>query len=198
MNSGTPSRKTPDSPAISKLGATFCCLLAMLATPGCAVLSIPSYRFDGGEHSQGTSSHQVCDDNCECEDYAPVLPTLPTPKCLQRWKEHRNLPDGPKGLKFHPLPTRPMFQPKPGAAPLDLAWQCVSEAGTQFDSVSGSPSITTSDATIMGTQPQYGQIPQRSQWSAIQQPETAQNSAPEKKPSGKSKVEAEELPRPTE
>lgn len=78
---------------------------------------------DGSECTVSSiQASEACDiaamDECDPNIYTPVfpactLPKVPTPRFWQRWKEYRNLPDGPDGLRFHPLPTRPMFQPKP-------------------------------------------------------------------------------------
>jgi len=38
---------------------------------------------------------------------------VPVPACYAEWQAKRNLPAGPEGAVFHPLPARPMFQPRP-------------------------------------------------------------------------------------
>ncbi len=198
MNSRTPSRKTRFKRAILQLVAS-ACFVGLACQSGCAVLSIPSYRADsyaGGEHSMAESSSGTAVlDECDEARYEPVfpvpaLPAIPTPGFIKRWKEHKNLPEGPKGLKFHPLPTRPMFQPKPGSAPMNPDWDCAE---------------IPSDATHLHGPDQFGIVPQRSQWSNVTQPEsnpvgsgtidsTKQGKAPTASLSEPTPVE--EIPRP--
>ncbi len=195
MNSRTPSRKTRFKRAISQLVVS-ACIVGLAFQSGCAVLSIPSYRADsyvGREHSTDASlpATEVVDE-CDESRYAPVfpVPAIPTPGFIKRWKEHRNLPDGPKGLKFHPLPTRPMFQPKPGSAPMNPNWECT-DAPT--------------DATVLHGPSQFGIVPLRSQWSNVTQPEpspvgsgTVDPAKQEKAPTASlsEPTPVEEIPRP--
>lgn len=79
-------------------------LVALMAiTSGCAVVQIPSYRLE----------------ECAAESYAsppvilPSMPAMPMPGWLARWKAEKDLPKPPEAPRFHPLPTRPMFQPRP-------------------------------------------------------------------------------------
>jgi hypothetical protein len=117
MSPACPSRKEPTSKAFCKLQTLLLGLL-LLQSSGCAVLQIPSYRVE----SQSTEVHEGLSDDCDevvehelAEDTMDQIhwPTLPTPKFIKRWKEHKDLPEGPQGIRFHPLPTRPMFQPRP-------------------------------------------------------------------------------------
>ena len=86
---------------------TFCSALvfsiAMVLSSGCAIVQIPSYRLE----------------ECATESYSsppivlPTMPTVPMPGWLSRWKAEKDLPRPPAAPRFHPLPTRPMFQPQP-------------------------------------------------------------------------------------
>lgn len=190
MNSRTPSRKTRFKRAISQLVA-YACFVGLACQSGCAVLSIPSYRADGyaaSEHSMAASSSAtVVIDECDETRYEPVfpvpsLPAIPTPGFIKRWKEHRNLPEGPKGLKFHPLPTRPMFQPKPGSAPMNPTWECTD---------------VPSDATNLQSPDQFGILPQRSQWSNVTQPESNPVGSGVVDPAKQDKAPAASLSEPT-
>ncbi len=77
------------------------CLLML--SGGCAIVQIPSYRLE----------------ECASESYSsppimlPPAPSIPVPGWLARWKAEKNLPKPPAAPRFHPLPTRPMFQAKP-------------------------------------------------------------------------------------
>ena len=51
----------------------------------------------------------------------PALPALCWPSCLSGWHARKSLPEGPEGARFHPLPTRPMFQPRADLARISLA-----------------------------------------------------------------------------
>lgn len=157
MRASSPSRKISSRSANRLL----CMLLAGCGClSGCSILSIPSYRLENyhpnhspcvdSGHADSCSHHnleiQQLDDcettACGESNFAPVFPTIPVPGCIERWKEHRNLPAGPQGLRFHPLPTRPMFSPKPA--------QLNNFAGM----ASGVESVT----------PTYGTIPRGAQW----------------------------------
>lgn len=55
----------------------------------------------------------------DCGEYrVGLLPPIPVPMCFANWKAKRELekalPVAPDYPRFHPLPTRPMFAPKPG------------------------------------------------------------------------------------
>lgn len=67
---------------------------------GCAVIRIPSYRLE------------ECAAESYCSSPTP-LPQIPMPGWLARWKAQKDLPKPPEAPRFHPLPTRPMFQPQP-------------------------------------------------------------------------------------
>lgn len=76
--------------------------IALAFSSGCAVVRIPSYRLE----------------ECAAESYSSpplVMPTLPMPGWLARWKAEKDLPKPPPAPRFHPLPTRPMFEPQPTA-----------------------------------------------------------------------------------
>ncbi len=95
-----------------------CSLLA--SSPGCQVIGIPSYRLDGstgysadyaGNAAQGQSCF-VGEASLECpSDECPPTVLPPLPGWLAAWKAKRDLPDPPAYPRFHPLPTRPMFEP---------------------------------------------------------------------------------------
>ncbi|MFO0944083.1 MAG: hypothetical protein U0930_25385 [Pirellulales bacterium] len=139
-------------------------------------------------------------DPCDDNNYQPMLPQIPLPGCLHKWKEHQKLPDGPQGLKFHPLPTRPMFQPGPGALPLSPPWNCptphdhMSHGPVSPSLVSGEPAPLPNDASG------YGAIPLRSQWSELQRTSEEQRQANEQSDKSNPKVRVaprvEELPKP--
>ncbi len=85
---------------LSQIAVSMALLAAVLVTSGCAMVQIPSYRLE----------------ECAAEEYstAPtILPPLPMPGWLARWKADKDLPKPPESPRFHPLPTRPMFQPQP-------------------------------------------------------------------------------------
>jgi|LakMenE01Jun11ns_1017448.scaffolds.fasta_scaffold9946472_3 hypothetical protein len=188
---------------------------ALLILSGCQALSIPSYRSDVCQHKvagnpYGQTSGESCDsadcDSQECQadgtpdagygqpcDYAPVFPL---PACLARYREREKLPEGPDRIRFHPLPTRPMFQPRPST-----------NLQAQYDGASGDLNAP------------YGSIPEGHGWRSntrghaplpYMTPESGSEPAPEdnrsdaqqlgvSQPSeaGQSKVSIlEQLPRP--
>ncbi len=79
----------------------FSCVL--LLSSGCAVVQLPSYRLE----------------ECAAESYGsppivlPAMPSIPVPGWFARWKAEKKLPKPPLAPRFHPLPTRPMFQAGP-------------------------------------------------------------------------------------
>lgn len=73
--------------------------VALGSSGGCAMIQIPSYRLE----------------ECAAEEYSStpaLMPPLPMPGWLARWKAEKDLPKPPASPRFHPLPTRPMFQPQ--------------------------------------------------------------------------------------
>lgn len=208
MDSAVPSRKSDQRHGFSvrcRWLLAICSMSSLLFNIGCAALSIPSYRLnesagyghydelancDSTECEQAIADHQSSmASECDEPSYSPMLPALPTPKFVKRWKEQRNLPDGPKGVKFHPLPTRPMFRPKPGSTPFNPDWMCDPlEASDLADST-----------TMPSPTPNFGTIPQRSQWEQIRQAEGVQPSEPTHSPSQakpQSSATPDELPSP--
>jgi hypothetical protein len=196
------------------------CLVGWSSLSGCAVLSIPSYRAghssapdwnqpghllpehtsvescDAGSCTQGTCDMAECADG----NYEPVFPTIPMPKCIERWKEHKNLPEGPNGLRFHPLPTRPMFTPRPATQAM-----AAGQVGAGLQSSVAEPLGNST----------YGKIPRGAQWTESTeptgslQPGESPNAAEVKLPDSKEptiepqinesssiKTDAEELPAP--
>ncbi len=84
----------------SKFPIQLLLLVAVAGSSGCAMIQIPSYRLE----------------ECATESYSStpaLLPSVPLPGCLARWKAEKKLPKPPESPRFHPLPTRPMFQPAP-------------------------------------------------------------------------------------
>lgn len=74
--------------------------LALVSGSGCAMVQIPSYRLE----------------ECAAESYSStptLLPPLPVPGWLARWKAEKQLPKPAASPRFHPLPTRPMFLQQP-------------------------------------------------------------------------------------
>ena len=72
--------------------------VALALNCGCAMIHIPSYRLE----------------ECAAENYSStpaLLPPVPMPGWLARWKAEKHLPKPPESPRFHPVPTRPMFQP---------------------------------------------------------------------------------------
>jgi hypothetical protein len=150
------------------------CLVGWSSLSGCTVLSIPSYRaghcsapdwIQPGnslpeqscvEPGDSGSYTQVNCEGVECADgsYVPVFPAMPTPKFIQRWKEHENLPEGPNGLRFHPLPTRPMFTSRPAGQAM------AAQVGVGVQSGLAEPIGNST----------YGRIPRGAQWTESAEP----------------------------
>ena len=86
---------------------TFCSALVLAFTlalnSGCTIVQIPSYRLE-----------ECAAESCSSPPIVlPTMPTVPMPGWLARWKAEKDLPKPPAAPRFHPLPTRPMFQPEP-------------------------------------------------------------------------------------
>lgn len=91
--------KYPPS-AISSCLAPIAVSVVLIFHSGCTLVHIPSYRLE----------------ECAAESYTSppaLLPTIPLPGWLARWKAEKDLPQPPAAPRFHPLPTRPMFEPQP-------------------------------------------------------------------------------------
>ena len=90
---------TTDSAGLTRV-AMFAAFFASVAlSSGCAMVQIPSYRLE----------------ECAAEEYSStpsLVPPLPMPGWLAKWKAEKDLPKPPESPRFHPLPTRPMFQPQ--------------------------------------------------------------------------------------
>ncbi|MEO8271907.1 MAG: hypothetical protein ABI557_19445, partial [Aureliella sp.] len=137
-------------------------VLGMLASgSGCHVLNIPSYRADS---QCGLPGHFAADYNyvhCEfCEPdsagyatdgvYPPGLLHsmggmmhcgLPVPTWYAEWKAKRDLPEPAPYPRFHPLPTRPMFQSRPVSA--EDPWNASSLAPAPYGQI---PAAETGNA----------------------------------------------------
>jgi hypothetical protein len=66
----------------------------------------------GGECCEGSQYHG-CAHPLECLRAGLQGMAVPVPGCYADWRAKRDLPEGPERASFHPLPTRPMFQPRP-------------------------------------------------------------------------------------
>ncbi len=136
--------------------ATILLVSSILASgSGCQVLGIPSYRSDSSSGMQAAySTGAAVVPGCETGQFEEgtgcepgIIP--PLPGCFaslhakkEAWKAERNLPEPAPYPRFHPLPTRPMFSPKPLTA-----------------SSFGPPPDFSSDFP-MAPSVQYGRIPQ--------------------------------------
>ncbi len=108
-------------------------LVASVACSGCAMIQVPSYRLE----------------ECAEENYSstPTLfPPVPMPGWLARWKAEKHLPKPPASPRFHPLPTRPMFQPpiqsefsEPGTAAVCYGKLPLPESWSEHESVPAVP-----------------------------------------------------------
>jgi hypothetical protein len=74
-----------------------------------------------------------------------IVPAVPVPGFWVRWKERRDLPKGPEGARFQPLPTRPMFVPRPESAEREV--------------LRSLQRLNEDNCT-------YGQLPRTAQWQA--------------------------------
>ena len=75
------------------------------------------------------------------------MPAVPMPGWFARWKAEKDLPKPPVAPRFHPLPTRPMFQPRPE---IGLGLGAPGEAGC------------------------YGTLPKAQAWSGVESVPAAQ------------------------
>lgn len=66
----------------------------------------------GGGCCEGREYHG-CANPLECLRAGLQGMAVPVPGCYADWRAKRDLPEGPERASFHPLPTRPMFQPRP-------------------------------------------------------------------------------------
>lgn len=102
----------------SLLAAGLCSAVAVISS-GCAIVQIPSYRLE-----------ECAVESCESPPVVlpsmPAMPAMPMPGWLARWKAEKDLPKPPEAPRFHPLPTRPMFQPQPSQ---DFSMGAPGEAG---------------------------------------------------------------------
>lgn len=164
----------------------------MACLSGCAALSIPSYRnADGSLYPISTEASEdvtyQLEEEVECDEanYVPAFPTIPTPKCIQRWKEQKSLPEGPNGLRFHPLPTRPMFSQKPNAQPQ-------AASNMQGPALTGE-SVVVPGQTVLDGSSSFGSIPRGKEWTELSQPAPEANPG-EPNPIGEPKKPGSTLP----
>lgn len=144
---------------------------------GCQILNIPSYRVDspGGLHGAGGVGYSRvgCDfDNtmdtpnavgCLTEQDCPpgFFPPLggwmhcglPVPAWYAEWRAKKDLPEPAPYPHFHPLPTRPMFQPCPVSE--------INQWGTSMAAPTPYGQLPTAEA---------GSLP----WSRLESPPTAE------------------------
>ena len=157
----------------------------ILCGTGCQVLAIPSYRHDSpgdwaGYADQGRAFaaesdsaalqcapyEDLASEMCDTTERVSLIPPIPIPACLgtrwSAWKAKRAIPPGPDRPRFLPLPTRPMFEPRPGALPAltglaggDLAH------GELYLASPAPPSLWNSGADSYGTAAatDYGRFP---------------------------------------
>ena len=93
--------KNPPASISVRLSITFG--LALTLSSGCAMVQIPSYRLE----------ECAAESYCSAPALMPRVPQIPMPGWFVRWKAEKDLPKPPESPRFHPLPTRPMFQPRP-------------------------------------------------------------------------------------
>ncbi len=94
--------------------------LAVMGLSGCHVIGLPSYRYDAATTGQASSmncENGYCTQDSVTEDcQGGILP--PMPGWLAEWRMRRqqkeDLPEAPEFPRFHPLPTRPVFEARPG------------------------------------------------------------------------------------
>lgn len=130
-------RAIPTTMTIRPPTALILLLFGLLTSgSGCQILHIPSYRVnESGERG-------VC-----CSEYGPEIPFdgelqgnateacrpgllpptplwmhagFPVPGWWAEWKAKRNLPEPAPYPRFQPLPTRPIFSPRPDATAAGL------------------------------------------------------------------------------
>jgi hypothetical protein len=123
-------RAIPTTMTIHPPTALILLLFGLLTSgSGCQILHIPSYRVhegtDGGElcsdfgpeRPLGSEGPSGTFEGCE-PGFLPPAPTwvhagFPVPGWWAEWKAKRNLPEPAPYPRFQPLPTRPMFSPRP-------------------------------------------------------------------------------------
>lgn len=88
---------------------------------GCHVLSIPVNQAGGGcgVESCAVEIRQAIPTRSAEPHYYSAGDTLdgsclPVPKWWADWRAKKDLPEPPPYPRFHPLPSRPMFQPQSG------------------------------------------------------------------------------------
>lgn len=154
---------------------------------GCQVLNIPSYRVDAPGRLRGADVAGYSQVGCEFDDpmhtpnsvgclvdqdcppgFFPPLGGwmdcgLPVPAWYADWRAKKDLPEPAPYPRFHPLPTRPMFQPRPVsdisqwgasmAAPIPYGQLPTAEAGSlPWSRFQSPPSVEVQ-------QPQPGELP---------------------------------------
>ena len=120
------------------------------------VHGIPTRSIEPHHHSLGNA----CASSCP-PDWLSPLPHrdfvgFPVPKWWADWKAKKDLPDPPAYPRFHPLPSRPMFQPRPALE--DNQW-----GGNSWDSSQWGGDVPA---------PAYGQLPDTRMGRGVWQPES--------------------------
>lgn len=152
------------------------CLIFSTCT-GCHVLGIPSYRSGGGEQfplghgcgdnydeCSGSSCGSISlDGNCDTELRTGLLPPIPMPMWFANWKAKREfkkaLPDAPEFPRFHPLPTRPMFSPRPGTPTNHFSNSAQPDAHQLANGMIVGDSVDMSHQPFESQPYQYGRLP---------------------------------------
>ncbi|GAB5404704.1 MAG: hypothetical protein Aurels2KO_29350 [Aureliella sp.] len=177
MTATKPLRQPTGVERQSALAIVLVCLIFSTCT-GCHVLGIPSYRSGGGEQfplesTCGEPAGVCFDDSCSSisdegavvDQYRTgLLPPIPMPMWFANWKAKREfeeaLPEAPEFPRFHPLPTRPMFSPKPGSPPNYFSNAAQPGAHQLADGMIVGESVDMTAAPPFESQPyQYGRLP---------------------------------------
>ncbi|HBE67826.1 MAG TPA: hypothetical protein DDW52_06725 [Planctomycetaceae bacterium] len=106
-----------------------------------------------------------------------LLPAIPVPGWFANWRAKRELekalPDAPEYPRFHPLPTRPMFAPQPGASASEAGFPTAAMPGDHIVPLRGQDPANYHQSRVL-SEPSYtyGRIPTASQVPAVQEYET--------------------------
>lgn len=114
----------------------------------------------------------------EAETYRTgLLPPIPVPGWLADWQAKRDLeealPEAPEYPRFHPLPTRPMFESQPGTSAMEVGFSPTAMPGDHRVPMPGQdPTIYHQSQVLSQPSYTYGRIPTASQAPGIQEFET--------------------------